>query len=723
MGKGGGKKNKNNDKGAGGAKNQKKCTCDHPYKCDCGNRPERPSKGHKWDPETQQWGGKGHKQKGGSGQTTVVGQAAKETSLGKTQVQQWQRLPSQLLSEICKKQKRPPPKFKELKDKKVRCIVPDPKDSDKDLILIPAHAVSNPEQAKEESALLALLHLTPNIPHERKLPEPYKTTWLTAVDAMRNNNTNNKTRTNNNNSTSGGGNKGHNNKATANTKLQLATSHISSADRKRQQQQKRQLMNARIRKHEAIRMANRDHPVFLSAKLRQQIQNLLKGDNAIDLNDNGDDDENDPTLQSFDTNQQAYVEERLHHEGFTKRQARTAYEKTIVGGGGSSNSTNYEDDETKWEQLYDDCLQWLCIHLDEDQLPEGFDPRGETLEIVGGKKASSPSERREGVKKNRNEEEEELSPHGQALMKKYGLTSADTRWLLQQQQLSSQNEDEILWKRISQLAEYHPTSSNNPTTSKAEMEINQQTLEEEMEALDAIFTSECCSVTPMENNTNDNTELSSSKIVINTPEDLIMTIILTNGKYPSVFPQQVLISSASGTSWPNSSFVGIGLHVELLKFIAQLTPGEPMIFEIYGQMQQLIQCPEEIPGIPLSPSSPELASKVTGNTVVAGEIGDAQKTQIAASTKTAKRLSSSSSRRDHSDISRQPRRPRQRNVFWSTLPINTPKAIAFNKNVNKTIQNQRHSLPASTARADFITILRNAEQVSIFLRVGSKRSA
>jgi len=40
-----------------------KCTCDHPYNCQCGNRPPRPSKGHKWDPETQAWGGKGHKQK------------------------------------------------------------------------------------------------------------------------------------------------------------------------------------------------------------------------------------------------------------------------------------------------------------------------------------------------------------------------------------------------------------------------------------------------------------------------------------------------------------------------------------------------------------------------------------------------------------------------------------------------------------------------------------
>ena len=128
---------KGNKKSKGSTPSAPKCTCDHPYKCSCGNRPERPSKGHKWDPETQQWGGKGHKQKGASGQTSTVGQEAKITSVGKTQVAQWQRLPSQLLREVCQKQKRPPPKFKEMlndhkKTKfKVRCLLytsPSPRD-------------------------------------------------------------------------------------------------------------------------------------------------------------------------------------------------------------------------------------------------------------------------------------------------------------------------------------------------------------------------------------------------------------------------------------------------------------------------------------------------------------------------------------------------------------------------------------------------------------------
>jgi hypothetical protein len=88
-------KGKKNEKSA--ASSVLKCTCDHPYNCSCGNRPERPSKGHKWYPEEQLWAGKGHKQKGASGQTASVGQQAKTTDKGKTQIAQWKKLHSKIL--------------------------------------------------------------------------------------------------------------------------------------------------------------------------------------------------------------------------------------------------------------------------------------------------------------------------------------------------------------------------------------------------------------------------------------------------------------------------------------------------------------------------------------------------------------------------------------------------------------------------------------------------
>ena len=63
-----------------------------------------------------------------------------------------------------------------------KLIVPSGKKgtSDHDVILSPSLAVSNDEQAKEEAALLGLLYVFPKLPHERTLPEPYRSTYLEA---------------------------------------------------------------------------------------------------------------------------------------------------------------------------------------------------------------------------------------------------------------------------------------------------------------------------------------------------------------------------------------------------------------------------------------------------------------------------------------------------------------------------------------------------------------
>ena len=429
---GGGKKGKK-----GGVAAAPRCTCEHPYKCTCGNRPERPSKGHKWDPETQQWGGKGHKQKGASGQTSAVGQEAKTTSIGQTQVAQWQRLPSALLREVCQKQKRPPPKFKEIlqdhkKTKfKVRCIVQDPKnDRDKDLFFVPAVPVENEEQAKEEAALLGLLHLTPKIPHERKLPEPYKTTWLTAVEALKEQqqsssnkdkqskpNGNESGTSNNTNSKSKAAGQSGRTTASANTNLIMGTSHISTADRRKQAEEKKRSRNARIRKHEAIRMANRNHQVFLSAKLRQLIQRLLQGEAILDGPNPADDENDDETLHQFESDQQQYVESRLHKEGFTRRQARKAFETMLP----QIATKSSDEDEDAWDVLYDECLQWLCVHLPEDQLPEGFDPRGQTLEVVSAPSAGNRSK----VASTTQSTSSTSTPEQQEIAKRFGLSIAE----------------------------------------------------------------------------------------------------------------------------------------------------------------------------------------------------------------------------------------------------------------------------------------------------------
>jgi ATP-dependent RNA helicase DHX57 len=701
MGKAKGKPS--SSKGKESSSTPPKCACDHPFNCDCGNRPPRPSRGHKWDAETQQWGGKGHNQKGASGQSRVVGEQALTTAVGQTQVAQWQKLPSALLCEFCQKQKRPPPKFKELlqdqqKTKfKVRCIVPDAKDPEKDLFLVPAKPVGNEEQAKEEAALLALLQLTPNIPHERKLPEPYKTTWLTAIQASKaqeQQRQQQQQQQSAKSNTSGDGSSATNhkttstsaNKATTNTNLVLGTSHISAAERRRQQEERKRERNARIRRHENIRMANRDHPVFLSAKLRQQIQHLLQGDivgmnPAEDDDDDDGHDENSPELLQFATDRQQYVEERLNQEGFTKRQARKAFEQlsasTANKNNSNSNSNNGDDDEEEWERFYDECLQWLCVHLPEDQLPEGFDPRGQTLEVVahGGSSSNGTTSQMKKTVSGGNAAAV-VTPEAQQLVAKYGLVPADATWLLSRASSTNESVETVLWNRIVELGQVSLDVSDQGGSTG---EQSSQTLDEEMEALEAMF--------PEGLSVEKNGRFTT--IAIPTPEDLTLTITLDNDSYPALPPKLVLCSGTDDWSAPG---VGVAFHVELVKFLYSMAFGEPMIFEIFSQVQMLQQSMDELPNISLSGIShapPPIAP-----------------TKKVASDKTATKASKSNKPRAafHS------KRPRERGVFWSTHPSKAPAATAFPK-LSTSLQMQRRGLPAGKAREDFLSILREADKV------------
>ncbi|KAG7338163.1 ATP-dependent helicase HrpA [Nitzschia inconspicua] len=641
-----------------------KCTCDHPFNCSCGNRPPRPSKGHKWDPETQQWGGKGHKQKGASGQTASIGQHVQTTDKGKTQIAQWQKLPSQILQEYCQKQKRPPPKFKELLNQtdkfKVRVIVPDPKnDRDKDLIIVPKNSVENEEQAKEEAALLALLQLTPNLPHERKLPEPYKTTWLNTIESQKKQTNASKevrkeSDVNNRNidkaAPAAPSNNNKSSAATASTGLSLASTFTSAADRRKQAELKRQQRNARIRKHEAIRMANRDTPVFLSARLRTQIQNLLKGDddNSTVLLD--DEDDNDTALDNFDSDLQCYVEERLHQEGFTKRQARTAF---------LQKGKNGADIEAEWDHIYEECLQWLCINLEEDQLPEGFDPREQTLEVVSASK-------KKGIQNGN-------SAATTGSTSKLGVTIQDAAWLVQRQKESPTKDiRSIFWERICEIAE----ASLDLGAETGNEHENLTVSAEEFEAIEAIFPTECSMETDESKHT--------CTITIKTPEEIDIQFTYMQGKYPSVYPESVLFLG----KW--SQPIGVAFHVEMVKFLSTLPLGEPILFELYGQAQTILQAMDELPKLSLSPMT------VTQ--------------QRETNTNRGSRTTEASSGPDHvpSEKGVVKKRPRIRSSFWSTPPNKTTAAIPFNW--SKSIEQQRKCLPAWNARDKFLSALREADK-------------
>jgi len=639
--KGGGKKGKEK----GNATKTPACTCADFYKCSCGNRPERPSKGHKWDPESQQWTGKGHRQKGASGQVASASTRAIQTGAG-TQLEQWQRLPTQLLAEIVRQQRRPPPKYKIRDSPKdtylYRLILPDSKQADKDLFFVPAKPVGVDEQAKQEAALLGLLHLTPNHPHERKLPEPYRTTWVYAQESAKKqkNDTKNKTSTTVDQPAANQSQKGTK-KAQASISLTMAKTYTSKADKKKQLDEKRRLKNARIRKHEAIRMANRNHPVYMSASIRRQIEALLRNE-SVNLQDNDDDDVVKELENMSDT--QLYLEERLHSEGFTRKQARTAWQQCL----------KEEIEESQWDKLYEECLQWLLVHLDEDQLPEGFDPRGRTLDVISSTK---------GFKEN------DTSPSLGKWAKTLGITIQEA--LLVRKASASEREGDLetaLWSML------YPEQRHE--TGSCELDI----WNEELEALDAIFGAEC----QVEDSGGGLKHVS----IVLADLDLTLHVLLKPGEYPSVPPIRIYVKG----KWAHS--VGAAVHCKLLEYATELSREEPMIFELHSQLQVLLQDPSALQS-PLAAEAPQAARK---DNETRRKANNASVTPNPAP--------------QYNGVAKYsaPRqRRRETRPFWSRMPSNTPPATAFPR-VRDSLAAVRRSLPAHKARSDFLEKLRDSKK-------------
>ena len=109
---------------------------------------------------------------------------------------------------------------------------------------------------------------------------------------------------------------------------------------------------------------------------------------------------------------------------------------------------------------------------------------------------------------------------------------------------------------------------------------------EEFEAIESMFPSDCTITTNPVNQL--------TTITINTPEKIDIQFTFDQGKYPSKFPEKVLFLG----TWEQP--VGVAFHVEIVKFMSSLALGEPMLFEIYGQAQTMLQTLEELPKLSLS---------------------------------------------------------------------------------------------------------------------------
>lgn len=123
--------------------------------------------------------GRGHRQRGAG--TVITAKPAMVTNDGIV-LKAHERLPSQILHEYCQREKRPIPQyFSEPPGRRFKVVLRDAKNSRNDLSYCPVQSFESETLAKNYAALLALFQLQRAFPLERKLPEPFATTWLQMI--------------------------------------------------------------------------------------------------------------------------------------------------------------------------------------------------------------------------------------------------------------------------------------------------------------------------------------------------------------------------------------------------------------------------------------------------------------------------------------------------------------------------------------------------------------
>uniref|UniRef100_A0A7S3M923 RNA helicase n=1 Tax=Spumella elongata TaxID=89044 RepID=A0A7S3M923_9STRA len=124
---------------------------------------------------------KGHKQRGAG--TVITAKPAVVTNDGIV-LKAHERLPFQLLQEYCQREKRPNAKYyPNPPGRKFKVVLPDGKNEKNDMTFATAQTFETDSVAKDFAALLALFHLQKSLPLERRLPEPYSTSWTTMINA------------------------------------------------------------------------------------------------------------------------------------------------------------------------------------------------------------------------------------------------------------------------------------------------------------------------------------------------------------------------------------------------------------------------------------------------------------------------------------------------------------------------------------------------------------
>jgi ATP-dependent RNA helicase DHX57 len=136
----------------------------------------------------------------------------------------------------------------------------------------------------------------------------------------------------------------------------------------------------------------------------------------------------------------------------------------------------------------------------------------------------------------------------------------------------------------------------------------------------------------------------------------------------------------------------------MAQFLSTLEPGQEVIFELFGHVQELLQDICDGQSSSVDDASLLLSSlKLGGSPDVSSSNG---KVRAPSNEDKAKPAATK-------QIPKPSRRPREKSSFWNTPPKNTPSADAFPK-LSSLLEKARKSLPAAEARSEFLRLMDKA---------------
>lgn len=306
---------------------------------------------------------------------------------------------------------------------RVRCVLPDDKNSTKDLKFCPTQDFDTLDEAKHCAALLAFKYIEPQRPLERKLPDPYRELWLAmaapAEDASAKKGFVSKKAaaiaarkatkpaalvlaaapyagSDGEDAMNLWGNTPDSPVADAKpvkkfpVELTLDRQFASQAEFEKAKLERQQERNKKQRQRENRERANQHKQVFMSAACRDMIEQVLRTLGTITSTstggDNGDEGEDD---DAADEDKLARDE---FYERVSKQLRKIGFQQTHIQGAlqACKKGSDHSDDE-----FMTIILDWLCLNVPEGDLPKGFNPEGTQLDVVltsGDKNIKSQNE-------------------------------------------------------------------------------------------------------------------------------------------------------------------------------------------------------------------------------------------------------------------------------------------------------------------------------------------